>query len=323
MSTELNILIAFFGGLLSFFSPCIVPLVPSYLSYIGGVGLEELREPARLKNRVLLRTLCFVFGFSAVFMLLGAMFSGTALLFSDAATIINRVAGTVVVVLGVHMIVPFTRFLQLERRVSLPGGRPRGYLGSTVVGMAFGAGWTPCIGPILAGILFLAGSSAEPTRGVLYLAAYSAGLGAPFIATALFFDPIMRRLRTLGPHYTTIKRAAGTFLIAIGLSIAFGRFQYLNIALARAAAALEHLHAVYPAASRFGFALAALLPALAPRLFRRARTDRRSGERQGRRVAAVGEKIWVFVWIAIALLQSLGIIEIAALLQSYLRFQGV
>lgn len=322
MSTDINILIAFFGGLLSFFSPCIIPLVPSYLSYIGGVGLEELREPAALKNRVLLRTLCFVFGFSAVFMLLGAMFSGTALLFSDAATSINLVAGAVVVLLGVHMIVPFTRLLQLERRIPLPG-RPRGYMGSIVVGMAFGAGWTPCIGPILAAILFLAGSSAAPAQGVLYLAAYSVGLGAPFIVTALFFDPIMRRLRSLGPRYNTIKRAAGAFLIAIGLSIAFGRFQYLNIALARTATALERLHAAHPGASRLGFAVAALALALLPVVIRRVRAPRNSSDTGSRRVTPVALRIWVAIWIVIATLQSLGVIEIAALLQSYLRFQGV
>ncbi len=318
MSPDVNILLAFAGGLLSFFSPCIVPLVPSYLSYVGGASLDELREIAVVKHRVLLRTIFFVVGFSTVFMVLGALFSGSALLFTDAGVYVNLVAGTIVTLLGIHMIVPFTRFLQLDHRVRLPG-KPHSYGGSMLVGMAFGAGWTPCIGPILAGILFLAGSSAEPARGIAYLAAYSIGLGLPFIGAAAFFDPVLRRLQGLRRHFGKLKLASGLFLITIGLLIALGRFQYLNIALMRVGVGLGDWHTANPLASRIALSAAAVLMGvlpLAPQVLQRAR---------GKDLPhpGTGRLVWTGLWVTIAVLQLAGVIELAELLQSYLMFQGV
>jgi len=318
VSPDLNILIAFSGGLLSFFSPCIVPLVPSYLSYVGGASLDELREIPTVKYRVLFRTVFFVAGFSSVFMVLGALFSGSAMLFSDAGVIINLAAGAVVIILGIHMIVPFSRILQFEHRMPFPG-KPRSYGGSMLVGMAFGAGWTPCIGPILAGILFLAGSSAAPARGVVYLAAYSIGLGMPFIGAALFFDPVLRRLRQLNRQFAKMKVAGGAFLIAIGLLIALGRFQYLNIVLAQTGIALGRWHIANPIASRALFTAVTVLIGILPLIPRSVRTVRTG---QGRYLSVIGV-IWAALWLLLAALQLTGIVQIAALLQSYLMFQGV
>jgi len=318
VSPDVNILIAFAGGLLSFFSPCIVPLVPSYLSYVGGASLDELRETTVVKHRVLLRTVFFVVGFSTVFMVLGALFSGSALLFTDAGILINLVAGAIVTLLGIHMIMPFTRFLQVEHRVRLPG-KPHSYGGSMLVGMAFGAGWTPCIGPVLAGILFLAGSSAEPARGIAYLGAYSIGLGIPFIGAAAFFEPVLRRLQGLRRHFGKLKLVSGLFLITIGLLIAFGRFQYLNIVLMRAGVALGDWHTANPLASRIGLSAAAVLIAALPLALRLLKRDRNRQLPQ----PGTGRLIWTGLWVTIAALQLTGLIELAELLQSYLMFQGV
>ncbi|HKJ85409.1 MAG TPA: cytochrome c biogenesis protein CcdA, partial [Spirochaetia bacterium] len=162
--------LSFAAGLLSFLSPCIVPLVPSYLSFIGGVAANEASDRAPTRGVVILRTALFVLGFTVVFVVLGIVFSGSGALFSNTGNIINVIAGAVVIVLGLNVIFDFWKFLNIERRFHL-SSRPAGHFGSVLIGMAFGAGWTPCIGPILASVLILAGSSGSIGTGALYLVA--------------------------------------------------------------------------------------------------------------------------------------------------------
>jgi len=144
--------LSFAAGVLSFLSPCIVPLVPSYLSFIGGVAATEAADRAPTRGVVILRTLLFVLGFTVVFVVLGIVFSGSGALFSNAASVMNVIAGGVVILLGLNVIFDFWKFLNIERRFHL-SSRPAGHFGSVLIGMAFGAGWTPCIGPILASVL--------------------------------------------------------------------------------------------------------------------------------------------------------------------------
>jgi len=312
MSGNINILLAFLAGLLSFASPCILPLVPSYLSYVGGVSLQDL-EPRR--SLVIRRTLLFILGFTVVFVVLGILFSGTGLLFSNIGAAIDLLAGSIVMLLGLNMIFDFWKLLNLEKRFHFKG-RPSGVAGSFLVGMAFAAGWTPCVGPILAAILVLAGSSANLAQGALYLSVYSLGLGLPFLVAAAFFGRFQQFGAGVRKHLRRLHIAAGAFLVFIGALIAAGRFQQLNAFLMRTAMSLERGAAAYPTAARI---LAALPPAAVGLglllLGRRIQLSARVA-----RVAAVGFGV---LFLGLATAQLSGIIALEELVASWLRFQGI
>jgi cytochrome c-type biogenesis protein len=227
MANDLSLVLAFGAGLLSFLSPCVLPLIPSYLTFIGGVSLDDLKEETSSRRNLLLRTVFFVLGFGGVFIALGLVFSGSMILLGGITGIINIIAGAVVVLLGLNIIFDFLAFLNYEKKFH-PSAKPRGLFGSFLVGMAFGAGWSPCVGPILGGILFLAGQTGEIGRSVLYLSAYSLGLGLPFFGAALFFDPFLKSLGKMKKHLPLIKKASGLLLIFVGLLIMLGKFQELN-----------------------------------------------------------------------------------------------
>ncbi len=259
--SEVNVFIAFAAGLLSFLSPCVLPLVPSYVSYVTGVSLDDLREAnAPKRSDVVGRTVMFVLGFTLVFVALGIVFSGSAVLVGGLASWINLLAGAIVIVLGLNVVFDFVSFLNRERRVHVHG-QPRGYVGSAAVGMAFGAGWTPCVGPVLAGILFMAGSGASVASGATLLFAYSLGLGTPFLAASIYFAPTLRYLDRIKPWLGTIKTVTGGLLIGIGVMIATGRLQNMQASLFRTAGAIERWADAYPFLAHWG--LGALVVALA------------------------------------------------------------
>ena len=177
--TSISLFVAFSAGLLSFLSPCVLPLVPSYLGFITGLGLEDI---TRARRTTLVHALLFVVGFSAVFVVLGAGATLLGQLLLAYKVLIARIGGIMLIALGLWMLGVFKfAVLNQERRVHLTD-KPLGYLGTLMVGVAFGAGWTPCLGPILSGILMIAGSESTVGRGVALLAAYSAGLAVPFSA---------------------------------------------------------------------------------------------------------------------------------------------
>ena len=238
MGGEVNGILALTAGVLSFLSPCVLPLIPSYLSFISGVEFRQLGEVGLSRRRVVVRTLYFVLGFTIVFVALGILFSGPALLFRGIARWINFVAGMVVVVLGLNVIFDFLRILNFERRLHA-GKRPQGAIGTIVVGMAFGAGWSPCIGPILASILLLAGSEGQILHAGMLLFIYSIGLGLPFIVTGLAFDRATGYLQRIKRHFSMIRVVSGLFLVVTGLLIMFGRFQQLNGWLSRSGYLLQ------------------------------------------------------------------------------------
>lgn len=261
--TDPTLALSFAAGILAFLSPCILPLVPSYMSFIGGVAVQELREGQSERWPVLLRTLLFVAGFTVVFVALGVVFAGSGLLFTRAGTIVNIVAGVIVIVLGLNIIFDFWKALNIERRVQLQN-RPGGHIGAVLIGMAFGAGWTPCIGPILAGILFLAGTSGSVGAGVAYLIAFSLGLGVPFILAGVFFSRISGLLNRLKRHLPLIKTLSGVLLVIVGLLIAFGRLQQMFSSLVIAGGRLQIWDADNPVLSNWLFAAAVFVLLASP-----------------------------------------------------------
>lgn len=216
---------AFAAGMVSFLSPCVLPLIPGYLSFMTGLTTAELAEGSRRTSDVLVPALLFVLGFSMVFVALGASASVLGQFLSQYRAVIEKVAGVVVALFGVLMLgVIRIPGLYREARFDLAKSRSFGRGAGVVMGMAFGAAWTPCVGPILGSILALAAASGSVGRGALLLLAYSLGLGVPFLLVALLFDRATPLLRWLGRHSMTINRVAGVVLIVIGILIFSGKF---------------------------------------------------------------------------------------------------
>ena len=215
MNESVGFPIAFVAGVLSFLSPCVLPLVPSYLSFVTGMSLEDMREGSH-RRRVLLHAGLFVAGFSAIFVLLGAgaTYVGAFLLYNSEW--IARVGGVVIVVFGLHLMGAFKLMpLLRERRVHL-ADKPAGYVGTFGVGAAFGAGWTPCIGPVLGAIMTMAASQEHIAAGMLLLLAYSLGLAVPFMLAALALERFLRGFRRFRRYLPAVQKVAGAFLIALG-----------------------------------------------------------------------------------------------------------
>ncbi|TVR56081.1 MAG: cytochrome c biogenesis protein CcdA [Spirochaetaceae bacterium] len=314
---DLNIFIALAAGVLSFISPCVLPLVPSYLSFVGGVTVGELQSGTVKRAVVFGRTLFFVLGFTIIFVALGLVFSGSGILFGGVSRAVDIAAGIVVIVLGLNIVFDFAKFLQFERRFRVT---PRGssYGSAVAIGMAFGAGWTPCIGPILAGILFLAGSSGRLVTGATYLTAYSIGLGIPFLLAGFFFVPVMRRLEKVKRHLAKIRVTSGVFLVAVGTMIAMGRFQRLNAWVISSGTRLRRWDAANPETSRVVFVALAIVIAL-PFVASAVRSVRARGDRAFPYVATA----FTTVLIVIAALQASGVINLAEIVSQWLVFQGV
>ena len=213
---ELNWGLAFAAGVLSFLSPCVLPLIPSYLSLVAGTSFEELADSRVPRSRAFVNTLFFVVGFSAVFIVFGAFFTTAFGLLSGIGKYINIGAGLIIILLGINFIFDFWKALSTEKRFQFKG-KPTGKGGSLLFGAAFGAGWSPCIGPILGSILLMAGTTGKLTDGLVLLSAYSLGLGIPFLLAGAFFSAAVKQLVKLRPYMKTIKTVSGAFLIFIGV----------------------------------------------------------------------------------------------------------
>jgi cytochrome c-type biogenesis protein len=241
MEENVTLLAAFAAGLLSFISPCVLPLIPGYLSYISGLSLDEMRgtavatggaavavaAPPHVRRRVLVASLAFILGFSIVLIAAGATASVVGRFVVDRLPILSRIAGVVIIVFGLHTMGVFRiEWLYQEKRMQT-SRKPAGPLGAMLVGIAFAFGWTPCIGPILSGILFLAGSSDTVGQGVRLLGAYSAGLGVPFFLTALAVNRFFSALARIRHHYHKIEVISGALLVIIGVLIFTNKFTVL------------------------------------------------------------------------------------------------
>jgi len=216
--------LAFVAGVLSFLSPCVLPLIPSYVGFLTGLTLEELEVR---RGTALAHALWFVAGFSLIFIALGATASALGALLLRSQVWIGRIGGVVVILFGLYLLgVLRPALLMRERKVQL-ARKPLGYLGSAFVGVTFGAAWTPCIGPILGAILTLAAAQASVGHGAALLTAYSAGLALPFVVTALALDRFLAWFQRFRPYLVWVERIAGGLLILLGLLLVTDRFTLL------------------------------------------------------------------------------------------------
>lgn len=217
--------ISFTAGALSFLSPCVLPLIPSYVSFITGLSLEDVQRSRRV---ALVNALLFIAGFTLVFLVLGATATILGQLLLRQREWVSRVGGVLVILLGLYLVGAFNLpCLARERRVHI-ANKPLGYLGTFLVGMAFAAGWTPCIGPILGAVLTYTASSADLNRGLLLLSAYSLGLALPFLLAALMIDRFMSTLQRYRTALAWTSKVSGALLILVGLLMVTGSMTLLT-----------------------------------------------------------------------------------------------
>lgn len=221
---QLGLVIAFVAGLLSFLSPCVLPLVPSYITFITGMTLEDMQQT---KRETMLHALLFVCGFSLIFLALGAGATVLGQLMLRYREWISRIGGVLIIVFGLYMLGVFNfAFMAKDTRLHL-SNKPLGYFGTLLVGITFGAGWSPCIGPILGAIMTMAANEADLQRGMLLLAAYSAGLAVPFLLAALMVDKFLKVFARFRHQMVWVNRISGVLLIFVGLLMVTGRFTML------------------------------------------------------------------------------------------------
>ncbi|PYM06461.1 MAG: cytochrome C biogenesis protein [Candidatus Rokuibacteriota bacterium] len=230
MTQSLGVLVAFSAGLFSFLSPCVLPLFPSYLSFITGMSVTTLSSDVtgETRRRIVLHSLAFIFGFSMIFVALGASFSAAGRFLLDYRDWIRIVGGALIIVFGLYItgllkVGVFGRYQQIQLRQ-----KPAGYLGTLLVGVTFAIGWTPCVGPILGSILSLAGTADTVQRGVGLLVAYSAGLGVPFLASSIALGGFLKFFKRYRPFIPIVERAAGGLLIIVGILVVTDYYVVLN-----------------------------------------------------------------------------------------------
>ncbi|HET7274439.1 MAG TPA: cytochrome c biogenesis protein CcdA [Longimicrobiaceae bacterium] len=232
-----GLMVAFLAGLLSFLSPCVLPLIPSYMTFITGMSLDELTvdkgDHGRARRAVLIHGVLFVLGFTLVFITLGASATFLGSLFAYASRWVERIGGILLILFGLYLLgalrIPGAA---REWRVHL-SDKPLGYLGTIAVGVTFGAGWTPCIGPVLGGILTLAATRGSVGDGVALLAVYSAGLAIPFLLAAVLLERFLGSVRRIGPWLPWINRISGALLLILGILLLTGSFTTLTSMLSR------------------------------------------------------------------------------------------
>lgn len=225
-STSLNAGIAFLAGLVSFVSPCVLPLVPAYLSFLTGSTVEELQTElsAQARTRVLLHSLAFIAGFTLIFVALGATASALGSVLRENQHLLARIGGIIIIVLGLQMTgLLKLKFLAMDKRLQFRSAN-RSLWASGIIGVAFAAGWSPCIGPILSGILVLASNTRSISQGVGLLFVYSLGLGLPFFVTALAIGAVLPSLNRIKRYLGAIEIAAGVLLIIVGIVFATDSF---------------------------------------------------------------------------------------------------
>lgn len=231
MNQNVSILAAFAAGFLSFVSPCVLPLIPGYISFVSGVSVDEMRggaAPTTSRLQVFITSLAFVIGFSLVFIALGASATAIGKFMFARLPLLSKIAGVILIVFGLHTMGVFRlALLDTEKRVHSQR-KPAGPIGAMLVGVAFAFGWTPCIGPILGGILAIAGSRNSVAEGVTLLAVYSLGLGIPFLLTSLAINQFFGAAKKIRKYYHGIELASGALLIVIGVLIITGQLTIIT-----------------------------------------------------------------------------------------------
>ncbi len=219
---------AIIAGLLSFFSPCILPLIPAYFSFITGLTLDELTQDKKeVRQKVILSTLFYVAGFSFIFILFGASASFLGGVASQYSWVVRYLGGGIIIVFGLHLLgIINIKGFNFEKKIHVKE-KPLHLMGVFVIGMAFGAGWSPCIGPMLGSILIVAGNQDSVLKGVSLLAVYSAGLAIPFIIISFFINSILGIMKRATRFIGALNKASGILLIVIGLLLIFDKFRLL------------------------------------------------------------------------------------------------
>jgi cytochrome c-type biogenesis protein len=216
------LLVAFSAGILSFLSPCVLPIVPPYLAYMGGVSVTDMEDDRAARGRAVVASLFFVLGLSTVFLILGAGASALGRAFASYRPYLEVGAGVVVVIFGLHFLGLF-RLKFLDREMRMDAGEQGGSaFGAYFLGLAFAFGWTPCLGPTLSAILSLAGGQADVSKGVLLLGVYAIGLGVPFVLVAAFFPQMKRPMAWMKRNMGVIEKTSGVLLVVVGLAMATG-----------------------------------------------------------------------------------------------------
>ena len=237
MVADFSLVLVFSAGLLSFLSPCVLPLIPSYFSILGGLGMENETENSVNRLRLLRTAIAFVLGFSVVFITLGIVVSTTFALMGGASRYLNWAAGIIVIILGINIFFDFFSFLNYEKRPFfnklMHKPKTQGMPSAFIAGAAFGVGWTPCIGPILTTILLMAGQSGKTVVAAAYLGIYSLGLALTFILVALFFEKFLKHTPRIRSFMPVIRRISGILLIVIGITILTGRYSMMNMQIQR------------------------------------------------------------------------------------------
>ncbi|MBS3819264.1 sulfite exporter TauE/SafE family protein [bacterium] len=228
---NISIFVAASAGFLSFLSPCVLPLIPSYIAFITGVSLEELSSGenlSRIRRVVVVNSLMFILGFSLIFMALGASATFLGQFLSSHIRWLEIGGGIIVIFLGLHFAGVFRlSFLEREKKIHLQE-KPMGLFGTLLVGMAFGAGWTPCVGPILGTILTMAATTQNLFQGMMLLCFYSLGIGIPFLLSGLILHKFFEYFKSLRKHFKTIATLGGILLILIGILLITGYFSSLS-----------------------------------------------------------------------------------------------
>jgi cytochrome c-type biogenesis protein len=243
MAADVSVFAALFAGVISFLSPCVLPLVPPYLVYLAGTSLERLAdaEPVpRVRRETFLAAMLFVAGFSTVFVALGAGASAVGSVLRFYSNELAMVAGVIIIIMGLHFL-GLTPIGVLNRHARLEVQKPVGLWGAYVMGLAFAFGWTPCIGPILAAILAVAASEATVTKGAGLLAIYSLGLGLPFLIAALAVEPFAAFLVRFRSHLAYVEKVMGGLLVLTGVAFLAGFFTQLNIWMIETFPALQSI----------------------------------------------------------------------------------
>jgi cytochrome c-type biogenesis protein len=233
---DISVWIALTAGILSFFSPCVLPLIPSYLTYITGLSFGQLQDAhpgARIRLLVAAHSMTFILGFSTVFIALGGIVGFASAGFQETLRSglvwVERAGGVLILLFGLHLtgLLPIGLLLG-ERRIHLHN-KPGGFIGTFVVGLAFAAGWTPCIGPILASILMIAATSGQAGRGLWLLAVYSAGLGIPFLVSGLLFHQFLAFFKHFRKHIRLTEIITGVLLLLVGVLLMSGKLGWLTM----------------------------------------------------------------------------------------------
>lgn len=228
---------SFVAGIVSFLSPCVLPLVPPYLAYMAGVSISDMSDderPPAVSAKVVITSVFFVLGFATVFVALGASFSYIGSYVTEHFDILSYIAGVVIIIFGLHFLGVFKIGLLYREARFQPASKPLGYFGAYIMGLAFAFGWTPCVGPVLTAILFVAGNEADATRGALLLLAYALGIGIPFIIAAVFAGQFMRFMTKFRAHMGKVEKVMGVLLILTGIMFLTGTMQTISYFLLEA-----------------------------------------------------------------------------------------